>query len=142
MRSYVTINTDASFIHSKGVGGFGIWIVCDEFVIKQSGKFKEVISDANESEIKALINAFHLIEGRLTNDYTVVINCDNKVARDIINGRHIPKRFINEAAILRSYSEKYKKVYAKHINGHRRGTSARQSVNNWCDQASRKHCRE
>lgn len=139
MEGFITINSDASYFQSKQEGGFGIWIKSDAFTIKVSGKFKGKILDANEAELKALINGFHLLENKNLYDKTVVINCDNMTVRNIVNHRRIPKRFISEGTMLIELCKKYKTVYAKRIKGHRSDYNSRQYVNNWCDRASRQH---
>lgn len=138
-KKYITINTDASFLMSKNIGGFGIWIKCDHFTIKESGTFKNSISDSNEAELKALINAIHIINKRKMFDHTLVINCDNQTVRQIINKGIAPKRFLIEIEMLKDLIKPYSEVYAKKIKGHCRGKNARQYVNNWCDTSSRKY---
>lgn len=133
----VTINTDASW-DQKETAGFGIWIKSSFWTIKRWGKFKGPVVDSNEAEIKALVNAFYFLSERTEEFDTVVVNCDNKAARDIINKGKISKRFKKEGTQLKNYCKQYKKVYAKDIKGHQKSHNSRQYVNNWCDEYSRK----
>lgn len=139
MKGFTTINTDASYNHNKKIGGYGIWIKNDDFNIKVSGQFKSEVNDSNESEIKALINAFYLLENKNVFDNIIVVNCDNSVVRGIVNNNVISERFKNEGKLLIEFIKKYKKVYAKNIKGHKSNFNKRQFVNNWCDKASRQY---
>jgi len=136
---YITVNTDASFSMVKGMGGFGIWIKCSSFTIKKAGQFAGAISDSNEAELKALINAVHLIKDRMLYDHILVVNCDNKTVRDIINKGIKTKRLSQEVELLNELVKPYKQVYAKTIRGHKKSHNERQYVNNWCDKASREY---
>jgi ribonuclease HI len=146
LASVITINTDASYDPKTKTGGFGVWIKSDFFTIKQAGKFKGEITDSNEAEIKAIVNALKILRSNLSANNrsiqmfdTLVINCDNAVARGIINQKKVSQRFTVEGSMLLDLTSGFKKVYAKHINGHKASTNARQFVNNWCDQASKKY---
>jgi ribonuclease HI len=135
----VTINTDASYSHLNKTGGYGIWIKSNYFIIKNSGKFKGEITDANEAEIKAVINAFEILSRNECKFDTVYVNCDNQVVRSIIRNKKVAKRFKVEGAMLLKYIQSYKKVIAKDIKGHSSGKTPRDFVNNWCDNASRNY---
>ena len=143
-----TINTDASWNQQKSSGGYGIWISSDFFTIQKAGKFKDKITDANESEIKALCVAFWWLEQFISCNVEhkrkgfqrfrlIVVNCDNRVARRIIETHRISDRFKLEGNILLDYVKSYEKVIAKDIRGHQPNINSRQYVNNWCDKASR-----
>ena len=133
----VTINTDASYDPIKKVGGWGCWIKSDFFTIKEGGKFRLPINDSNEAEIKALINGFDLLKKQQVEFKVVVINCDNKTVRDIVNMWKIPERFTVEGNILLKLVMSYPVCYAKEIKSHTKKDTARHWVNNWCDTVAR-----
>lgn len=135
----VTVNTDASWDPNLLTGGFGIWIKSDFFTIKKSGQFRGKVLDSNEAEIKALINALHLLQKNKRKFKGVVINCDNAVVRDIVNKKVVPERFKEEGKRLISLVAEYKFAKAKNIRGHQNSHNARQWVNNWCDKASKEY---
>jgi ribonuclease HI len=135
----VTINTDASFDPKANTGGFGIWIKSDFFTIKKWGQFKGEVTDANEAEIKAVVNAFYILSKNTRKFSLVVVNTDNKTVQDIAVKKRLNERFKDEGAKLLEYISEYKVVRVKHVRGHQRSTNARQFVNNWCDEASRKY---
>ena len=53
----ITINTDASFCPETKAGGWAVYIVCDDFKIQKSGKFRGTMKSALEAEMKAISNA-------------------------------------------------------------------------------------
>jgi ribonuclease HI len=132
----VTVNTDASCDH-KGSGGFGIWIKSNFFTIRKAGKFIGNISDSNEAEIKALVNALHILNQNTRKFKVLVINCDNAVVRSIVKTGKIAKRFKVEGEMLLEELKPYDIVISKYIKGHKADYNARQFVNNWCDKASK-----
>lgn len=138
LKEYVTINTDASYDHN-GNGGYGIWIKSNFFTIKKEGKFNTPITDSNEAEIKALVNALYILSKNDQKFKVAVINCDNAVVRQIVNQHKIPNRFKKEGEQLLTYLQDYKISYAKVIKGHLSKTKwkSRNFVNNWCDKHSR-----
>jgi ribonuclease HI len=141
-RDIVTINTDASYDCINKTGGYGIWIKSNYFTIKKAGRFKSEILDANEAEIKAVINALHILITNERKFQLVVINCDNQTVRNIIINKSIPKRFEKEGIILLELMQSFKIIRAKRIKGHQNDYNSRQFVNNWCDKASREYKRK
>jgi len=136
----VTVNTDASYDPIAKTGGYAFWIKSDTFTLKDSGGFKGTITDSNEAEIKALVNALHYLEQKSRKDFSIlVINCDNAVARDIVNKRKVSPRFVEEGSILLTQLSRFKMSYAKAIKGHQSCKDARHWVNNWCDRESRSY---
>lgn len=125
-KDVVTINTDASFDLKKSTGGYGIWIKSDFFTIKKWGKFKESITDSNEAEIKALVNALYLLKQNKEIFRLVIINTDSKTVQGII----INKRFRKEGTKLLDLLKDYSKVRVKHVQGHKTSYNSRQYVNN------------
>lgn len=145
LETVITINTDASYNPSDNSGGYGIWIKSDFFTIKNHGKFKSKIVDANEAEIKAIVNALKILRSKLiSNSFPVrfnvlIFNCDNACARNIINRKKYSERFKHEGEMLLNLISGFDVSYAKHINGHKKAINARQYVNNWCDKMSKKY---
>lgn len=135
----VTINTDASFDPILCTGGYGVWIKSDFFTIKRWGQFKGVITDSNEAEIKGIVNALALLKKNTRKFKLVVINCDNKTAREIIIRRKYNERFRVESEKLLEFLKDYEVVKVKSIRGHKSSYNARQYVNNWCDMNSREY---
>ena len=138
----VTVNTDASYEPNRKTGGYGIWIKSNFFTIKKAGQFKGQVNDSNEAEIKALINALHILKKNPRKFKGLVINCDNAAARDIVNTGRVAERFKEEGNKLKELLKDYKFAKAKVIRGHKDGHNARQWVNNWCDNASKEYRRK
>jgi ribonuclease HI len=135
-KDVVTVNTDASCDH-KGSGGFGIWIKSDFFTIRKAGQFTGNISDSNEAEIKAMVNALHILNNNTRKFKLLVVNCDNAVVRGIIKTRKIAERFKVEGELLLEELKPFHQVRAPYLKGHKEDKDARQFVNNWCDKASK-----
>lgn len=136
----LTINTDASFSPITKKGGYGIWIVYRGEKYQYSGGFKGNLEDSTEAELKAVINAFHIISNWNVQANRVIVNCDNKGVRDFIDGKVsiVKPKYKELVKLLKSYTDKYQMVYSKKIRGHQSGeNSPRQYVNNWCDEKAR-----
>ena len=138
-RIICTVNTDASFNSQRGTGGYAIWIRCDEVVVKYWGQFQGKVSDSNECEIKAVVNALSIVLRHNIKCDAVCINCDNSTLRNAVNHKQVPKRFETEIQKLHELMDKFDKVYAKTIKGHTNKTSPRDYVNRWCDEMSREY---
>lgn len=133
----LTINTDASFSPTTKRGGYGIWIVYQDKKFQASGGFKDLLVDSTEAELKAVLNAFHIIGSWKVRIDRVIVNCDNKGVRDFVDQKIFPvkEKYRPLVKSLKDYTNKYPLVYSKKIKGHQNPThSPRNYVNNWCDQ--------
>lgn len=141
MENYnLTINVDASFHPKTRRGGYGIWICYRDSKTTTSGGFKGPLEDSTEAELKATLNAFHLISSWSVRVDRVIVNCDNKMVRDLIDRRFstINKKYSELNKLLKEYITKYPLVYSKKIKGHQSPDRApRYYVNNWCDEKAR-----
>lgn len=139
---YCTINTDASVDPKTGCSGYAFWVVSSSFKFRGYGKFKSPIFDSNEAEMKAVINAMHLLcERDISCIEAVVVNVDNSTARHVINGKvksFKSKTLDDTRSVLQEHCSKFPKCYAKDIKGHTYKKSPRHYVNRWCDEYSRK----
>lgn len=140
MEGYCTLNTDASV---KGdVGGYAIWIVSDAGRLRRYGRFHTPVSDANLAEMMAVINGLHLVLSLGLPVQTMVVNTDNATCRSVINKQgayRSQNRALQEMAdLLWSMCQGFPTIYAKHLKGHTRNTSARHVVNRWCDEYTRR----
>lgn len=124
-----TVNTDASFNPQLNSGGYAIWIRCDDIVIKYWGKFQSMVTDSNECEIKAVVNALSLVLRHGIKCDAVCINCDNSTLRSAVNHKQVPKRFESEVKKLHELMDKFDRVYAKVIKGHTNKTTPRDYIN-------------
>jgi ribonuclease HI len=139
----ITINTDASYCHHTGAGGFACWIVCDIGRLKYSGVLKNANS-AIDAELMAIANAVYLLSkskfnnGKIDN---IFINTDCKPAIEKIGckkdhkiGRYIAKRLkkiYRENQANKISNNPRTKI--KHVKAHTNNTDSRSWVNNWCD---------
>jgi len=136
----LTINTDASFSPKTKRGGYGIWICYRDYRHKVSGPFIGPLEDSTEAELKAVVNAFHIISSWDVEVKRIIVNCDNKMVRDLIDKKFttINIKYSKLNKLLHEYIEKYPLVYSKKIKGHQRPElAARYYVNNWCDRKAK-----
>jgi ribonuclease HI len=133
----LTINTDASFSPITKRGGYGIWICYQDKKFQAYGGFKDLLVDSTEAELKAVLNAFHIISSWTVRVDRVIVNCDNKGVRDFIDQQTflVKEKYRSLVKTLKEYTNKYPMVYSKKIKGHQDpNTSPRNYVNNWCDR--------
>ena len=134
---YCTINVDSSFCPRTKVGGYAFWITTDVCTIKGYGRFREICLDPHEAEIKGLINAIQAVKKYSLSPKALVVNCDNKVVRDIVSNNGVNKKYHKVEKILREMLSDFPIFYAKHIRGHSQIVSARNFCNDWCDKMGR-----
>lgn len=135
--SYLTINTDASFHPQSSSGGYGYIITHTEGRLYGKGKFEFEVTDSNECEFLALLNALkHLTSLSLSYD-VVVINCDNETVRRVVNKATPHPKFREVSESILQLTSTFPKCYAKHIKGHINSKAPRHRANNWCDRASK-----
>lgn len=140
----ITINTDASFHHSKKVGGYAFYIVCDLFKIQKAGKFKILPKSAEEAEIMCIGNAIAtlLAQKELPNCKWLIINNDCKFGMQKIRSckgklaTSVHKLWQQLITRLGSCKNRF-----RHVAAHTNNTDARSKVNDWCDREAKKWMR-
>lgn len=126
-----TIVCDASFCTDTNVGGWAVWIVCNDTRFKHYGAFKEKCGGSGEAEIKAAINGLYLAKfyfGDVTR-FHFVVDC-----REVID--HIEKKDGKWWRMMKDIAGNAQ-ITAKHVRGHTRDGSKRSWVNRWCDKHTR-----
>lgn len=144
----LTINTDASFHAHIKRGSYAFWAICNDFKLCKYGVFREQIADPTEAEIKAIINAVYVSLRQNSRRITrIIINTDCLFAKIGWEGwqglgekakakwRPLIKR-------LRRIIDDYfpllsKKTEIRHVKAHDNTETARNWVNDWCDQKAK-----
>lgn len=137
----ITINTDASYSHQKGVGGYAFYIVCDLFKIQKSGSFKHNPKSALFAEMQCIANALHtlLAQQELPKFNLLVINCDCLPAFEHISFNskfEVGKMIFMQLKFLRCRYE------FRHVKAHNGIPDSRSWVNDWCDKEAKKMMRK
>lgn len=144
---YVTVNSDASYSSYHKRGGYGFYIVSDEFKIQRGGEIKEVL-DPLDAELKSLANALVVLNRRLIHarkkDYILVVNCDCDAVMNIVNRegniKRIKQKYKQVVHRIWTIAGQYKRCYAKPIKGHKKGKKKnRHLANELADQLSRQY---
>lgn len=137
MCKYVFINSDASYIDQTNEGGFGIWIKTENgLIIKKAAKFKEKVYNSYEAELKAVINAVHIITNTIPHTDRLYIICDNLGVVNTINRRlNLNERYDPLYDMLFKMLARFPKVEARHVKGHQKKLNTAQAfINDWCDK--------
>ncbi len=146
----VTINTDAAFHTRFKVAAFAFWMVSDEGRILHSGALKGSIKSADEAEIKCIINAIAVLVKQNWRQVTrIIINTDSLNAIHVLgkNKQAIVRYGLKEFGYLRGEMNRliYHKPFTNqanitfnHIRSHEHTETARNWVNNWCDENAKK----
>lgn len=156
----VTITTDVSVLHYAEISAYAYEIRCNDGVWRASALFNGYISDVNAAEAACIVNAIAflcgLIKSKSISDVTyIVINTDNQKAIDgfsIALRRPMPKKSVlkkNQRLFVYTSIKKYVSKYnlptinfryvQAHIPEDKR--AARNHINEWCDQESRRVAR-
>jgi ribonuclease HI len=146
----VTINTDASYSHKHNKGAFAFWMVSNEGKICKSGLLKGDSLDPTHAEIKTISNAlFHLSNFTGWSGISkVIINTDSMNSIHLLtkNDKAIKKYRINrkkyqrEMQVFFTLVNKLKyNIEMRHVRSHVSTATAKQWVNEWCDNEAKKH---
>jgi ribonuclease HI len=145
----VTITTDASYSHRHKMGAFAFWIVSNQGRLCQSGPLRTGCTRPQIAEFRCIINAVHAL-GRLGwKDITkVIINTDCMDVIHLVNNdsANIQKYRLLEWSgdLVKMFNRTYKStgigapIVMRHVKSHVSTETARQWVNEWCDQAAKK----
>lgn len=147
---WVTILTDASHNHKSGVCGYGYWIVSDRGSNGGGGHFKMRMSNINQAEMSAIVNAIWIgLERKLIHDSdAVLIQTDSTTA--ISRLENSPNTFTNKAPYLDTVFYSYRelidkhdlKIKFKHVKAHTQKQDKRSKANAMCDQRAYEHMRK
>lgn len=148
MKRIITVNTDASFDHVTGAGGYGIWITITGKRIHYSGSFKEKLSTCDEAERAAIVNAMAIIAIDIKGEFDILhFNTDSANAIHHFKEKHKKQKDKYNHAFgkyLKDIKQNLgiKKFRFKHVKAHGKSEDARGYVNNWCDAEAKKKMRE
>lgn len=125
---FCTVLTDASWCPHEHVAGWAVWIVCNNERYKRYDAFFEKVANAQEAEIKAIINGVHIAKRVFNPDhYHVVSDCTG--AMTALQGKGTTKEWQNILTNITGDAM----VTFKHVRAHTKGNDKRSWVNNWCD---------
>lgn len=132
-----TINTDAGV--KNNVGAIAYWIRSSTCRTIGSMKLKSENPDSTFAEIAGIITALLVViqNPKLHADYFVV-NCDSKEALRKVRTGDLPEIFIEYHKRIFNIID-INKVTFRWVKGHSSMNTARNYINNWCDQEVRKH---
>jgi hypothetical protein len=138
MKGWITVNTDAGFLPDFKVGSYAYWIKGDDMFYRGSGIFKNYCTNSVDCEVKAMMNALHIIiaSGR-TDIVKIIFNRDAVGARAKKEGHPNQVMFYN---MLDDLKERCGKEWDdnfcefRHVKGHTKNPKkARNWVNNYLD---------
>ena len=149
----VTINTDASYSKTHKIGTYAFWIICNQGKCAKSGVLKRKCHRPEEAEFQCIINAIHtLCKSKITGVKKIIINTDCLNVIHLIRGN---KSLISyyKLGFGKNMVEQFEKIlkvngYEKvvlemrHVKAHESTETARQWVNEWCDQEAKKRLRQ
>lgn len=150
MKGIVTINTDAGWYPHDKVGSFAYWIKADGLHLHGSGVFKELCTSSTDAELKAMINAVHVLKASGYKHITkIIFNRDNIKAKSGKRGNANQQLLYKMLRKMRDESIKLniiKGIYPfyefRHVKAHSDGADKRSYVNNWCDQQCKMRLKE
>lgn len=146
----VTVNTDASFSFKHKVGTYAYWVTCDDFKIKKSGVLRKKVDRSEIAEYRCIINAMHdtLTAQRKKHIKKIIINTDclnvihlfkhdkQKIKMYGLGswGNYLTTRL---ELLLREHKIDRQIVEMRHVKSHEHTNTARNWVNQWCDDAAK-----
>lgn len=144
MPGWVTVNTDAGLLHQHQVGSYAYWIRGENFKLHGAGLFKELCSDTNECEAKAIINALHILKKAKIKGITkIIINRDNVNVKARANGNALEKQLHKLLFEIAEPEHEHPLYEFRHVKAHQKKNNSKRSwVNDWCDKACRHQLRK
>lgn len=143
-KTYITINTDASYYYEHTIGGYAFYIVCDMFKIHKGGKFKSHPANSTDAEIMAIGNAFAtlLAQKEFPKLDVLVLNSDSKNGMREIKQKSTPLgRQVNKLLVRLVRKLGVSKYNFKHVRAHTGKNNGRSLANEWCDKEAKKWAR-
>ena len=136
IKKLCTIVTDASWCPRTKVGGWAVWIVCENIRHKAYAAFVDKCKTSGEAEIKAAINGIYLAHKKFedVDRYHFVIDCREAIWH--IKNKKSDWR-IQMQKIVGNTS-----ITAKHVKAHGSTSTKRTWVNNWCDKHSKQEMKK
>lgn len=147
---WVTINTDAGHVPNLNVASFAYWIRFEGNKLCGSGLLKGKVMDSWEAEMKAVINALHVLLNnppprKITK---IIFNRDHDgvdMTRKKRRDPFLTDRLILLAEKLIQQNEFTGSIHSfcefRHVKGHSRKKDDRSWVNRWCDEQCSAHLR-
>ena len=131
----VTINTDAGYLPYRNLGAYAYWIKGENIFLKGSGLFKENLRSAREAEVKAIVNALHVLGKEEIKIVKLIINRDNIKATADVSGDYLHRLLHKAIEALKSLrGTPYFSYEFRHVPAHQKSTDKKRFVNNWCDE--------
>lgn len=140
-KTYITINTDASFHPIHKSSGWAFCIVHDNFRIKSSGQFLNVKpQNSLEAEMYCIGNALFVCKNLIQkyNVDVIIINTDCKYAINKIKSNKCNASKIINSFLIEIQKNKDILIKFKYVPAHTGGIDARTHVNEWCDSEAKK----
>lgn len=142
MKGYVTITTDAGFLPFHNIGSYAYWIKADGLHLSGSGLFREAQQNAYECEMKAIINALHVLKCNGYNQIKVVIiNRDNIRTASARKGTQLERKIyqllkdIKRGSRIYNFKANEKFCHFRHVKAHTKNvTDRRTKAQVWCDE--------
>ena len=134
-----TITTDASYYSRHKVGAYAFWISTNLFRLCKAGPLKGDVCSSHEAEFKSIVNALHTLHQSNCKITHIYINTDSRTTINAI-------QFSYDSLWCKDTLKAYKSIVAllnakvtlRHIKAHIHTNTARNWVNDWCDQEAKK----
>lgn len=156
MKPTITICSDAGHknYHKKGIATWACYIRTPTKTIKQSGIFKQSIKGSTHAEQYGIANALHIAnKAEDLSKFRVIVYCDNLKALQTKSFiKHTPKSSYYQREVeqqeffdtyIKPYIDKCAEFETRHVKGHLakgdwHNGSARNFMNDWCDQEAKR----
>ena len=147
-----TINTDASLYRDRtgvnpSIGAWACWIKSKHYHIKDAGLLPDGLPNSSVAELLAVEQALLLLDKLISTEkflqhqlehgkIYIVFNTDSLFAIRALQGTIKRKTYRPIVQRVRALAARYE-ISPRHVKGHTDGDTAREWVNNWCDQQAR-----
>jgi ribonuclease HI len=136
-----TVLTDASYDHTKRVGGWSAWVRIDHhpLPIKGYGTFRGNVRNSTEAEVMAALNGLYIASNRGSTEALVRSDC--MAVEQLIQGQTNAENLVAlwREAMASAWGVRFQLITSRHVKGHADPNRHKAGwVNNWCDQHARK----
>lgn len=136
-----TVLTDASYDHTRRVGGWSAWVRVDNYPlpIKGYGAFRGDVRNSSEAEVMAALNGLYIASNRGVVEALVRSDC--MAVEHLIQGKCKSDYLLAlwRGAMSSQWGSRFQRISSRHVKGHADPNRHKAGwVNDWCDKHARK----
>ncbi len=149
-RPLITMFTDAGYCPNTHRASYAVWAKTDGKTLRHSGLLRDLASDPNQAEKRALVNGVALVLANMQPEpgTHIIAQTDSLSSVAAFSGTGHRKKWQRErikdllTLMQAQLAAAGVTIEYRHVKGHKGTRDARSAVNTWCDGECRRWLRE